>query len=116
MPHLRLIGLVLFITAILLALAAAATKTTHIRIQTGAAAHNFLASPAGNQPQSDLTPDGFDFGQHSSATIEGPSPEFTSTPVVWPLLAAGATGLLLWFVAPHPLGRKQVGESRRRRR
>lgn len=92
--EIRLFGLVLFITAILLALAAVATKTSHIRFQ-----------------------DPFQSG--SSSGTEGPETQdvaFTKLPIIWPLIAIAATGLLFWLSFSTEPPRKPPKRYRRTRR
>jgi hypothetical protein len=137
MPHIRLIGLVLFITAIFLAMAAAATHTTHIRFKrfdpnadrfgslndfqvvdrTGAPANPTRAPtfpstvplPHGNTPTPPPAPvDGFGNNEADSDELL-----FISVPVVYPLAVACLLGLMMWFVpAPHA---RSVKKRRRRR-
>jgi len=94
MQQLRLFGLVLFITTIFLAMAAAATQTTHIRFK---------------QPS------------HDAGPADDNSLQFTAIPVVYPLVIAGGIGLLMWFVpapltAHKPARKKRRSSSRRRRK
>lgn len=92
--QLRLIGLALIITSIILALAAAATQTTHIRIK---------------QPESQTASD-----TDGQPFVLPPEPvKFTSIPILWPLLLAGGLGTLLWFATPT--GSRSAGSKRRRR-
>ena len=104
MPHLRLIGLILFITALFLALAAAATQTTQIRVNRGLRPSTL--------PASDSTDERAANADGSAAPLE-----FVSVPVVWPLGLAGGLGLLMWFAtAPRePTGRSRRRRKRRRR-
>lgn len=94
MQQLRLFGLVLFITTIFLAMAAAATQTTHIRFK---------------QPSRDVSP------------VDDKPLQFTAIPVIYPLVIAGSIGLLMWFVpapltAHKPARKKRRSSSRRRRK
>ncbi len=93
MPELRLFGLVLFITTILLALAAVATKTSQIRFQ----------NPLQSSPQSGTEED-------------ADSAQFTSIPISWPLIAAAATGLLFWLFFSTESPRAKPARKRRSRR
>ena len=77
MPRVRLTGLFLFITSILLGLAVAATQTSHIRFKK---TDGMLAA---TDPETGLSIDEL---------------QFVSVPVIYPLAAVGAAGLLLWFV------------------
>ncbi len=100
MPLLRLIGLALFITAIFLALAAAITKTTHIRIQSQGAANVSQSSATGG-----------------SMVFPPPSePSFTSVPIVWPLVIAASAGLLMWFILSSEPQRASNSYKQRSRR
>ncbi len=114
MPLFRLIGLALFITAIFLALAAAITKTTHLQVQlpnTGNVTRPPLAGgstvfPPPNEPG-------------LIATLVQPHTkvnQFTSVPIVWPLIVAAGVGLLMWFMLPSEALRKSSSAKRRWRR
>jgi hypothetical protein len=112
MPLFRLIGLALFITAIFLALAAAITKTTHIRIQLPGT--NNATQPPG---PAGVLPPPIEPGFGS----EPPQPEakaiqFTSVPIVWPLTVAAGMGLLMWFMLPSETLRTSRSPKRRSRR
>jgi uncharacterized membrane protein len=101
MQQLRLMGLVLFITAIFLALAAAITQTTHIRIQTAATSNVDGSSQTSNlNGGMALPPPGL--GESSLGDINSPldskAVQFTFVPIVWPLIIAGGVGSLLWFM------------------
>lgn len=79
MPRVRLAGLMLFITAIILGLAAAITQTTHLQF---------------NRPD-------VESANLSEATTEESevSPlQFSSIPIIYPLSAVGLLGLALWFI------------------
>jgi hypothetical protein len=89
MQQLRLMGLVLFITAIFLVLAAAITKTTHIRLQIPGARD---ASHSGGPS------DSLDLPPLFEPAVDGSAAQFTSVPVVWPLIIAAGLGLLMWFM------------------
>ncbi len=136
MAHLRLIGLILLITTILLALAAAATKTTHIRVKRPGrvspagekidrSVPRFPAPeavvPGGSIPR-DPVPDDTEASQAAGAerTLDPagtpqPSVEFAQVPILWPLTLSGALGLVLWFL-PAPRRRRKPTRRRRRRR
>lgn len=84
MPRVRLTGLFLFITAVFIALAAAATNTTHLRFQR--------PDRAGTSPDATVPP------ATADPTPElQPEVEFVSVPIVYPLLAVAIVGLGLWF-------------------
>ncbi|MDX1926540.1 MAG: hypothetical protein SFV81_08480 [Pirellulaceae bacterium] len=123
MQQLRLMGLVLIITAIFLALAAAITQTTHIRIQTAATdstGTNGVGNVDGPSQASNLNggmilpPPGL--GEASLGDLNSPldssAVQFTSVPVVWPLIIAGGVGSLLWFMlsseTPSPKQRRRL--------
>ena len=126
MPHIRLIGLVLFITTVFLAMAAVATQTTHIRFKRptrdagGILIGDSTQSPMQpgtlpSQTQELVLPPGVPTG-----SVEAPSPDlptselqFVAVPVIYPLLIAGVSGLFLWFV---PAARRSTSSKRRRRR
>lgn len=134
MPHVRLIGLVLFITTIFLAMAAAATQTTHIRFKQPSRDASGRIVPGWPAPQPQLSPSESSTAPTDlilpPASIDGPSSDspqpvsdnalqFTAVPVVYPLLVAGSLGLLMWFV-PAALTafspqRKRRAKRRRRR-
>ncbi len=108
MPHLRLIGLALFITSVFLAMAAAATQTSHIRFKRPS---RLDQSPHKDPQSSEILPDGVE------PTTASPALHFVSVPVVYPLVAAGTFGLLLWFVpAPRRVSKTRRRRSTRRRR
>lgn len=136
MPHVRLIGLVLFITAAFLAMAAAVTHTSHIRFkryERRPLAADAMMDPrvVDNTPQSPTSifppntrlpaiPPPVDLSVNAPADNSLAQPEvsagdlqFVSVPVVYPLGFACLLGLMMWFVpAPHP---RQVKKRRRRR-
>ena len=137
MPQVRLIGLVLFITTVFLAMAAAATQTTHIRFKKPTRDANGdpiapwqTAPPQQPSPQlhntqlPDSQPDSQLPGSLPSAAVpteatslgsESPL-QFIAIPVIYPLTIAGGVGLLMWFV-PAPLSATaSSGKNRRRRR
>jgi len=134
MPLLRLIGLTLFITAIFLALVAAITQTTHIQVQLPGfnASTNSPALSGSSQsvrPQQVdsrsgllLPPnsDGF-FGEAAlgGATLpqaQAEALEFTSVPIIWPLIIAAGVGLLMWFTHLGELPRVSKNAAMRRRK
>lgn len=118
MQHLRLIGLVLFITTIFLAMAAAATQTTHIRFKqpTRDASGNIILDWQSDDQVPDATT-----STGASSPASGSLLQFTAIPVIYPLVIAGGIGLLLWFVpapltANQPARKKRKSLSRRRRK
>ena len=116
MQQLRLFGLALFITAIFIAMAAAITKTTHIHFQTQGNAGELQPSvqqpsvqqPSVQQPsalQDSVVGDSIvlpppnepGFGANEPKTdLNGV--QFTSVPIVWPLIIAAGVGLSMWFM------------------
>lgn len=137
MPHIRLIGLVLFITTIFLAMFAAATQTTHIHfkrsnpVPAGRPAATQPVTPLGPgsagpplvlPPGAELSPP-VDFSANNPTSVPnlggaegvGRELQFVAVPVVYPLLIAAAVGLGLWFV-PAPDPRRTAKRKRRRRR
>ena len=114
MPLFRLIGLALFITAIFLALAAAITKTTHIRIQLqGTSDASQLSVPSGSM----VFPPPIEPGFRSDLSQAEPNElQFTSVPIVWPLVIAAGVGLLMWFMLPGETRRTSSSATQRSRR
>ena len=144
MSHIRLIGLLLFITAITLALAAAATRTTHVQVSgqwlLEPVRQDGKREPSGMEssttiPTGGSTPTPYT-DEHSHPAGDPLEPEHvhahdwnyaahqahsqsTAIPIAWPLLATGGAGLVLWFIqAPTELrqGAKKRSSHRRRRR
>lgn len=107
MPRLRLIGLILFVTAVLIAFAAAATQTTHIRFGPA----NRTLDPNASQSDTNIPADS-----------QPPLVEFRNVPIVYPLAGVGALGLLLWFApaaaqpTARPKRRRRSSRSRRRQK
>lgn len=93
MQRLRLTGLFLFITTLCIGMAAAATRTTHIRFKRS---DRVIAAEQGLDSQA-ISPEQI---------------QFMSVPIVYPLLGCGMFGLLLWFV---PGGSTAKRNSSRRR-
>ena len=114
MTNIRLIGLMLFITTVVLALAAAATRTTHIRISKP-----WLGMPepaADDAVGADLEPivvEGIPSGNDRERDRHAGHPvvSFTEVPIYWPLIALCGAGLLLWFMQPLP---QQSSRGRKR--
>lgn len=142
MPHVRLTGLILFITTIFLALAAAATQTAVIRFKRpgyqppagnsvppaqgqGAVPDSGASESGGTQPGVPVTgmplpspsfPGVPASGEAKPAeTSSTPALQFIAVPVIFPLMASGLLGLLLWFV-PATLSLGSGSAKRRRRR
>ncbi len=126
MPQVRLIGLVLFITTIFLAMAAAATQTTHIRFKQPVRDADGRIIPGWQAPASQPAPplppaasgelilppamaDGSTAGSDQAL-------QFTAVPVVYPLVVAGSLGLLMWFVPAALTSRKPQRKRRAIRR
>ncbi|MGN6135300.1 MAG: hypothetical protein ACTHOU_12425 [Aureliella sp.] len=119
MPHIRLVGLLLFITAVVLGLVSAATQTTHIRfsqppIQGSGDDAGAAGQPVGYPPSEPPFPPDANMGSPESEA------GYKSIPVAWPLLGLSGVGLLLWFLQPPPprqgKTRKRSGGHHRRRR
>lgn len=104
MPLLRLLGLILFITSVFLALAAAASQTTQIR----------FSIPGGQRPGQEVGEAGGAEpapGGASAPAAPAGQAEFHAVPIAWPLAICGGAGLLMWFgLAP----RQNVKPARRR--
>lgn len=140
MPKVKLFGLVLIITTLILGMAVVVTETFEIRFYdpsaqaTGAGQSDGNGAPT-NFPNSEFPNSGFPNSefpnnnfpqvpqgginsnapgapmQSGSATYE---PQFTSVPVIIPLGIAGALGLLLWF-APGSASTKKVSSAKYKR-
>ena len=111
MPLFRLIGLALFITAIFLALAAAITKTTHIRMQLPGTSYASQPSvPSGSRVFP--PPTAPEFGSELSPS-EPSAIQFTSVPIVWPLVIAAGVGFLMGFMLPRETGSSPRSRLRR---
>ena len=93
MTNIRLIGLMLFITAIALALAAAATRTTHVRISDPWGIMPELPAEAESEAPAR---DDLEHDRHAGHPVVS----FTSVPIYWPLVALSVLGLGLWFIQP----------------
>lgn len=125
MPQVRLIGLVLFITTIFLAMAAAATQTTHIRFKQPMRDANGRIIPGWQTPESQLshprppaTPGDSILPPATAGNSDAASDrtlQFTAVPVVYPLVVAGSLGLLMWFVPAALTARKPQRKRRTRR-
>ncbi|MBX3423262.1 MAG: hypothetical protein KF752_17020 [Pirellulaceae bacterium] len=107
MNNVRLFGLVLIVTTLLLALAAVATQTAEIRFERhSAGALKQIASKNSDmqtgRPVGDVEP-------------TAPS-QFISVPVIVPLGAAGMLGLLFWFTPATATAKSIGGRPRRSRR
>lgn len=143
MSHIRLIGLLLFITAITLALAAAATRTTHVEVssrwllrpnvepkQTGIESSTTIPSSGSTSADSTSAQPAAD-GQTAMPAIDPNAPptphihdwdyaahqshvQTTAVPIAWPLLATAAAGLLLWFIQPPSRPRHGPKKPRKR--
>ncbi len=124
MHHVRLTGLILFITTIFLGLAAAATQTWTIKIKRPSWASGSSTTDAGRI--SDV-PDNTD-EYASAAATQGPptdardadSPrtdglQFMDVPVFQPLIFFGILGLILWFVPAGVTSGLTPAKKRRRR-
>jgi hypothetical protein len=94
MPRVRLTGLMLFITAIVLGLAAAITQTSHLEFKR---------------------PDAASVESENLAIGEGEvSPlQFASIPIIYPLVGVGLLGLALWFIPGGVSSALSSGSERR---
>ncbi len=134
MPKVKLFGLVLIITTLILGMAVVVTETFEIRFYdpsaqaTGAGQSNGNGVPA-QFPNSELPNSEFpnnSFPQSQGGTNSNapgapmqngsaPSePQFTSVPVIIPLGIAGALGSLLWF-APGSASTKKASSAKYKR-
>lgn len=95
MPRVRLTGLMLFITAIILGLAAAITQTSHLQFK-----RPDLASVESNEPP-----------QNEGEVFPL---QFSSIPIIYPLIGVGLLGLALWFI-PGGVSSALDRRSKRRR-
>jgi hypothetical protein len=139
MDKIRLFGLVLIITSLILGLAALATQTNQIRIQSFSLwprhsknpdqAYPVQGYPISVNPTVDGQPylDGhaYDWRQQPTAwrdptdqpIIWDHPATFVSIPVIFPLALAGFMGLLFWFTPqPRPTGLAGRGRRGRARR
>ena len=122
MPLFRLIGLALFITAIFLALAAAITKTTHIRVQLPSTDNMTPLPIAGESVRESvrestvLPPPNASGPGDALAHPQSQTNQFRSVPIVWPLIFAAGAGLLMWFMLPSESLRTSSSTKRRSRR
>lgn len=116
MPKVKLFGLVLIITTLILAMAVVVTETFEIRLhdptaratQSGQDSNDPMGFPNPNFPNNGFPNDSF--------TQSSPGePQFTSVPVIIPLGIAGALGSLLWF-APGSAGTKKASTTKYKRR
>lgn len=99
MPHIRLIGLFLFMTAMIIALAAAMTQTSQIRFK---------------RPHRQVSGSSFEPAPTTTPESTGKELEFISVPIIYPLGVVGFAGLLLWFVPA--IGSTSTQRSKRKRR
>ncbi len=116
MPLIRLIGLALLITVILLTLAAAITKTSHIHIQlpisVSGAAQNSGPPTSATDGNGVMPP----LADNNLLPSTDAAMQFTSVPIIWPLLIAAGAGLLMWFLHPPEPLRKQSTSIRKSKR
>ena len=111
MPQIRLIGLLLFITAVVLALAAAVTRTTHVRF------HDPRASPGTPGAAAPIDPAPSPVGGTAAPPdARPPTLSFSSIPVAWPLLGLSGLGLMMWFMQspnhPHASSHKRAKHTK----
>lgn len=98
MPRVRLTGLLLFITAILLGLASAATRTSHLRVEQPSSVANPVVGPTTELPP------------------ESQPLDFVNVPIFYPLAVVAAAGLLMWFVPAAIIPEPSYRRSGTRRR
>ena len=140
MPKVKLFGLVLIITTLILAMAVVVTETFEIRFYdpsaqaTGAGQSNGNGAPAhfpnstfpNNEfPNSEFPNNSFPQSPQGGTSSNAPGgpmqngsapyePQFTSVPVIIPLGISGALGSLLWF-APGSASTKKASSARYKR-
>jgi hypothetical protein len=133
MANIRLFGLVLIITAMLLGLAAVTTQTTQIRFRRDL----LSAATSLDQQEPDPWQSSFPNAQRgygsqqsqgdpnhwlgsAQTNSDANGVEFVSVPVLFPLVAAGLLGLVFWFaptvVAPSSSARRPLTKKSRRNR
>ena len=121
MPRVRLTGLFLFTTSIILGLASAATRTTHLRFQRPDS-HPLMGNAETTPlPDSRLDPR---LPQSGSQPFTDPQAtqvetlQFISVPIIYPLSGIALSGLALWFIpaAIFPQPNQATSRSRKRRR
>lgn len=135
MPKVKLFGLVLIITTLILGMAVVVTETFEIRFYDPSAQATGAGQSYGNGlpdqfPNSGFSNSGFpnnNFPQTPQGGIDSNAPgapmqdgsaayepRFTSVPVIIPLGVAGALGALLWF-APGPASTKKASSAKYKR-
>lgn len=105
MPRVKLTGLFLFITTLCIAMAAAATNTSHIRFKRS---DRVVAAEQIEQAEP---------GAEAEGTAANPGElQFMSVPTIYPLFGLGMFGLMLWFVpgTDSTRGRSRKRSSSRR--
>lgn len=116
MHHIRLMGLILFITTIFLGLAAAATQTRTIRVKKpswGGPKQVTVEPASSNSP---VLPPGPEI-QDQDKPEQAPGLQFMNVPVIWPLCFFGMLGLAFWFVpAGVTSGAVSITKSRSRKK
>lgn len=96
-PGIRLTGLFLMITTIIIALAGLMTRTTHVQFRS-------FGSPTvvGTNPD--------------DVTTSGGETDYISVPILYPLAGVGLLAMLLWFAPAGALpSEKKTRRSRRRK-
>ncbi len=135
MPKVKLFGLVLIITTLILGMAVVVTETFEIRFYDPSAQATGVGQSNGNGVPAQFPNSGFPNSefpnnsfpqspqggvdpnaegapmQNGSAPYE---PQFTSVPVIIPLGIAGALGSLLWF-APGAASTKKASSAKYKR-
>lgn len=125
MHHVRLTGLILFITTIFLGLAASATQTWTIKIKrpswaSGSGTNAEVPNPGGSVSsiEADLAASAEGHATTPSAADGSNSNDlqFVDVPVFQPLIFFGVLGLILWFVPAGVTAGLSPPKKRRRRK
>ncbi len=128
MPHIRLTGLILFITTIFLGLAAAATQTWTIKIKRPSWAQSVSPKPTTEEQARSDSPDSRQYPRElaDAGTVANVADadtssvanqlQFVQVPVFRPLVFFGVLGLILWFVPAGVTAGISPPKKRRRRR
>ena len=120
MPQVKLFGLVLIITTLLVGMMVIVTGTFEIRIHRPGYSSSGLPPVGANQPGSQPTGSPVPGGRPQN---QGPwqpggvaadqAPQFITVPVAAPLAVAGVLGMLLWFAPGTPDPRKAAQRRQR---
>lgn len=116
MHHIRLMGLILFITTIFLGLAAAATQTRTIKVKKPSWGSTKIEQNETDSPETPVLPPA-QYGQDQAGPEQPTGLEFMNVPVVWPLCFFGILGLAFWFVpAGVTSGAASITKTRSRKK